>query len=128
MTTSLSFSGTMQLQPTDASRPSPIPIEFLLAYTQKSMLDLVYLTAQTNTPVCLGTITQPRAIYIEVDEGTFDLKWDTDVATVPTRLSMDMVPVPESKACLLLFTPVSATRTLFVTTPGAAKGRIWLFQ
>ena len=127
--TSLRFNGNWTLNLTDHSQPGPNPVEFALPlFTQYAAMGLNYATAQTNLAVGAGSITAPKCIYVELISGTIDLKWDTNVGTVPTRLSMDADPAPTQRAQIILFTPVAAARTLYVTSPGAVNARIWFFQ
>lgn len=126
---SVKFSGNLLVNLKDSALPSPEPIEWALAtYTQKAILGVDFATAQEDLAVADGSLTAPKVLYVEVISGVLDLKWDAVGGSVPTRLSMDADPVPSSRAQLMLFTPVGTTRTLYISSPGAVKANIWLFQ
>ena len=127
--TAVRFSGNLVLNLKDSAVAQPTPIEWALqTYTQKAILGLDFTTAQTNLAVADGSITAPKVVYIEVESGVLDIKWDVEDSTVPTRLSMSADPVPTNRAQLMLFTPVGTARTLYVSSPGAVKANIWLLQ
>lgn len=127
--TSVRFSGNLLLNLKDSAQPSPEPIEWALSvYDQKSVLGVNFTVAQTDLAVADGSITAPKVLYVEVLTGVLDLKWDNDAGTVPTRLSMDADPVPTHRAQLMMFTPVGTARTLYISSPGAVRANIWLFQ
>lgn len=127
--TSVKFTGNLSLNLKDSAQPAPEPIEWALsAYTQKAILELNFETAQTDVAVADGSITAPKVLYVELLSGTLDLKWDVDSGTVPTRLSMASDPVPTYRAQLMLFTPVGTARTLYLSSTGAFRANIWLFQ
>lgn len=127
--TSVKFTGNLLVNLKDSAQPAPEPIEWALAaYTQKAIIGVDFSTAQTDLAVSDGSITAPKVLYVEVISGVLDLKWDTAGGSVATRLSMDADPVPTYRAQLMLFTPVGTARTLYISSPGAVKANIWLFQ
>ena len=127
--TSVRFTGNLLLNLKDSAQPAPEPIEWALAaYSQKAILGVDFSGAQTDLAVADGSITAPKVLYVELTQGVLDLKWDTDTGTVPTRLSMDADPAPSYRAQLMIFTPVGTARTLYISSPGAVKANIWMFQ
>lgn len=127
--TSVKFTGNLLVNLKDSALPAPQPIEWALAaFTQNAVMGVNFAGAQTDLAVSDGSITAPKVLYVELLSGVLDLKWDTDVGTVPTRLSMDADPLPAYRAQLLLFTPVGTTRTLYISSPGPVRANIWLFQ
>ncbi len=127
--TSVKFTGNLLVNLKDSAQPAPEPIEWALAaYSQKAIIGVDFSTAQTDLAVADGSITAPKVLYVELISGVLDLKWDVDAGTVPTRLSMDADPVPTYRAQLMMFTPVGTARTLYISSPGAVRANIWLFQ
>ena len=128
-TPSLKLTGNILLNLTDRAIPAPNPIEFLLAsYSKSACLTYDELTPLTNAPVADGSVTAPKCMFVELESGVLDLAWDVAGTTVPTRLSMAADPVPAQRAGLILFTPVGTTRTLYITSVGTFRAKIWLFQ
>lgn len=124
----LKVTGTVSLSLTDRAVPGPAPLDFVLNYSQKAVLEYDFPTAQTDLAVSDGSITAPKAVFVELREGVIDLKWDTDNGSVSTRLSMSADPAPTERAKLLLFTPVGTARTLYISSVAGFKADIWLFQ
>lgn len=124
----LKAAGTLSLTLTDRAVPGPMALDFVLNYSQKAVLEYDFATAQTNLAVSDGSITAPKAIFVELRAGTLDLKWDTNNDSVSTRLSMDADPVPTERAKILLFTPVGTARTLYLSSVAGFKADIWLLQ
>jgi hypothetical protein len=123
----LSFSGTLSFEPTEGDRPASVAMAFSLTYNQKSLQDLVYTGAVTNQAVGMGTITTPRAVLIEVSEGAMSFSWEADGSGAEV-LEANAAPPPDAPAFKLLHTYDDAARTLYVTTTGPAKGRVWFFR
>ncbi len=122
----LSFTGTLSFEPTEGDRPSNVALAFSLAYTQKSLQDLVFPSAVTNLAVSAGTITSPRAVLIEVTEGSMSVSWDS-TGGGGVILAANPAPPPATPAMHLLMTYDDAVRGLYITTTGPAKGRVWIF-
>lgn len=127
-TPQLRFTGNLFFNLTDRAVPTPNPVEFALSvYSKGACLGYNEATAATDLAVADGSITAPKCVFIEVEEGDCTFRWETG-SSVGTRLSMDADPVPTQRAMLLMFTPVGASRTLYITSTGAFKCRVWLFQ
>lgn len=126
---SLRFNGTFQPQLTSDSKDQPVPLQFLTQYSQKAMIDVSFTAAQVNYPVNDGTITTPAVVLIVCDEGEFHIACDAaGPGTGLWKLVADNVPPPPFLPFLLFATPNPAANTIYVTTPGAARGRVWIFQ
>lgn len=126
MSQTLGLTGNLRFQPTDAAPPALVPLSLATTYTQRGGFDVVETGAVTNVPVPMGTITKPVMIYVEVYDGTFSLCTNVN-GTNPWVVSVDASPEPTDKAMLLFYSPAPATQSLFLTTPGPAAGRIWIF-
>lgn len=124
----LKVTGTLAITLNDRAVPGPMQLDLTLNYSQKAVLEYDFATAQTDLAVSDGSITAPKAIFVELREGTIDLKWDTNVSSVPTRLSMDADPLPTERAKILLFTPVGTARTLYLSSVAGFKADVWLLQ
>jgi len=128
-TPQLKFSGSFLINQTDRAVPTPNPVEFLLAaYTKSACFTYDETGAITDQAVVDGSVSAPKCVFVELESGVLSLKWDTASDSVATRLSMDADPVPTQRAMLLLFTPVTASRTLYLTSVGAFRARVWIFQ
>lgn len=127
MTTGIALAGTLSLQPTDNARPTPIPLAFSLIYSQSSMLELSYGGAQTNVLIPRGTITAPKMIYVEVDTGEFRLTYDA-AGTFPWVIAANPAPGAVDPAIALVSSFNLTAGGLYLTTPGPATGKIWMFS
>jgi hypothetical protein len=126
MSQSLGITGTLRFQPTDAAPPALVPFSAALTFAQRAGFDVVEAGAVANVPVPMGTITKPLLVYIEVYQGTFSLCTAAN-GTNPIALSVDASPAPADKATLILVNPSPQAMALYLTTPGPAAGRIWVF-
>ena len=125
----VSFSGNFQPQLTSDSKNQPVPLQFLATYAQKMMEDLVFTGAQANVAVAMGTITTPSVVLVQCDEGQMDIAFEAFGGTpVPISLVADATPAPTYKPFFLFFCANPAALALFIRTPGAARGKVWIFQ
>ncbi len=124
---SLTFVGNLNLQLSDGARPQPVPLSFEITYTKKLLHDFSFAAAQTNLAVPQGTVTSPRVIYVEVTSGEVSIS-RVIAGTAPTTLIANATPPPDMKPFLLQFSYEGIPEQLYITTPGAASGKIWLFE
>lgn len=125
--TTISFTGTINLQLTDESRPAPIPLAASLTYTEKTLVDFSYAATQTNVALAQGTVTAPKWILVQVTEGAVSLSWLSD-GTGPTVVKANAAPPPTDPGTLLLMTYSPGAGQLYLSCTGPARGRIWLFE
>lgn len=126
---SLTFSGSLNVNVTDAAPSRPIPVNFPLgSFSKQEVYSVDVDTATGKTAVNVGALTAPKFIYIEVESGALDYAWDGLVDTVMGRLSAAADPAPVQRPFLAMGTPVGTSRTLYFSTPGACKATIFLFQ
>lgn len=122
------LTGNIFLQLGTEAKPAPIPIQHEIEYTENSMSALTYATAQTNTPLPMGTVTTPRVIVLEVAEGTVAIGYSPtgvaawNLAKSPTALSSD----PPARA--IWITDVGIAGQLYLNTTGPCRFKIWLFE
>lgn len=128
MSKTLSLAGTLQFQPTDPSRPAPIPVAFSgVQYTQASLQELNYTSAQSTVALQEGTVTAPKLVYIEVLSGSVDISKANNNANAWT-ISANPTPVPNEQAAFLLLYTYGANGVFYITTTGPASLRVWFFQ
>ena len=125
MTTSLSLQATLQFQPTDASRPAPVPVVISqLQYSQLAQFGLVFTSPQTNVLLGEGTISSPKFIYIEVVSGEIDFT-PSSTGLNPIKIVANPTPAAgDVSACMLVYTQ-GTPGPFYVTTPGPATARVW---
>ena len=122
----LKLAANLLFQPTDTSPPASVPISINSAFTQKGGFDISEAATTSPTAVPMGTITKPIALYVEVYAGTLNVA--TDVGMLhPVSVSVDAVPAPTDKACLLMYSPAPGSQAFWVSSPGPVSARIWVF-
>jgi hypothetical protein len=123
---------TVNFQPqlTVDSKDQPVPLSFLTQYSQKAMIDLAFPAAQVNYPINAGTLDKPAVILVVCEEGEFNIAFD--VAGVPgtgqLKLNANTIPAPTYLPFHLYFTNDPTVNKLYISTPGVARGRVWIFQ
>ncbi len=122
----LSFAGTLSFEPTEGDRPSNVAVGCSLQYTQKSLQDLVFNGSVSNQAFGAGTILSPRFVLVEVTEGSMSVGWHS-AGTGNVILEANPAPPPVTPGFYLLTTYDATSRTLYITTTGPAKGRVWFF-
>lgn len=127
MALSFSLSGTLNIQLTDEARPTPIPLTFSTTYSEKAIHDFHYTGAVTNQAIPQGTVTAPRLILVWVREGSITLSWAADGAG-GTAIQANPTPPPTESPLMVLTGYSPSARQLYITTSGAARGSIWLFE
>lgn len=131
MSQTITLTGNLLVQLTANAKPQPVPINQSISYTEKAVLDFSFASAQTNLEIPQGTISAPRFVYVEVESGTFQLSWVTPNGTGTWDVAAPLVPPSTGTAPLgqlFFFTFNAPTKQLYLTTPGAATGKIWLFE
>lgn len=126
MSQTLGLTGNLRFMPTDAAPPALIPLSISTTFTQRGGFDVVEDEAVDNVPIPMGSITKPLLLYVEVYAGTFAIATNVD-GDNPWTISVDVSPAPTDKALLILYTPATSTQAFYLTTPGPASGRIWVF-
>lgn len=124
---SITFTGSIAIQLTDEARPATVPVSFSGTYVEKSMNDLSYSVAVTNQAIPQGTVTNPKFILIQVTEGSMSISRSVS-GTAPIVLTANPSPPPGDVPTLFSYTFSAPTESLYVTTTGPARGRVWLFE
>lgn len=128
MAQKITLSGNLFIQMAGEAKPSPIPLLTELDYTEKSVNDYSWPSAQTNVALNQGTVTAPRFIVMEVTEGDVSISTSA-VGAGAVKLSANPTPQPgDSPARLIFFTFAAATAQFYITTSGPAKAKIWFFE
>ena len=127
MASTIKLTGNLLVQLTEGSAPAPIPVGFEMSYTEKVIYDFSYLSAQTNVPVPAGSVTNPRFLLVFLYEGAISLSWDSGGAA-PTELAANPTPPPNDRPLLMLFRYGAPASALYLSTAGAARGAIWIFE
>lgn len=123
-----SLTATVSLQLGNEARPSTSAIAIEVTYSEKSMLDYVWTTAQTNLPIPQGSVTNPRVVIVEVLEGEVRLSTDP-TGEGPIKLNAN--PTPETgtpPATFIMFTHDAQAAQYYVTTTGAARARFTFLE
>lgn len=117
-------------QLTPDSREPTIPFGFLSTYAQKSVNELVYAGAVSDSLIPMGTILTPQCVVIQLYEGACTLKFDTGagVGTGIVPLSRVGSPEPDSPALFLIYNPTPAAMKVYITTTGPVRLNAWFFQ
>jgi hypothetical protein len=92
------------------------------------MQDLAWLTDQVATPIPKGTVNAPRMVYVEVLEGTLTLSTDPTGAGGWTLRANPSPQVGDPPARLLFFTFAASNMSLYATTSGPTRIKIWQFE
>ncbi len=122
------FTATVTLQLGSEARPSTAPVSISMTYNEKSMLDFSWASAQTNLAIPQGTVSNPRAVLIEVLEGAIAVT--TDIAGAgKIHLRANPTPSPgDPPAFAFLFTHDAQAAQYYVTTTAAARARFTFLE
>ena len=124
----ITLTGNAFIQLAGESKPAPLPINLDFDYTEKSIVDYAWATAQTNLALSQGTVTAPRFIYVEVTEGAIALS-TSSIGAGATRYAANPTPQigdPPARAILYTFDP--ATAQYYVTTTVPTRAKVWFFE
>ena len=125
----ITLTGNLFIQMAGESKPAPLPINLNIDYTEKSIVDYAWTTAQTDLALSQGTVTAPRFIYVEVTEGSVEMAPATPTSGGPISLSANPTPAAgDSPARLMFFTFDPAVTQWYVTTTGPTRAKIWFFE
>lgn len=127
MASTIKLTGNLLVQLTEGSAPAPVPVGFEMSYTEKVIYDFSYLTAQTNVEVPSGSVTNPRFMLVFLYEGSVSLSWDS-AGAAPTVITANPTPPPNDRPLLMMFRYSAPASQLYLSSPGAARGAIWLFE
>lgn len=127
MASTIKLTGNFLVQLTEGSAPAPVPVGFEMSYTEKVIYDFNYLTSQSNLTVPAGSVTNPRFVLVFLYSGTISLSWDS-AGAAPTVISANPTPPPTDRPLLMLFRYNAPASALYLSTTGAARGAIWLFE
>lgn len=127
MSLSIAFAGTLNIQLSEEARPTPVPVNFNLSYTEKVMYDFSFPGSVTHQAVPQGSVTAPRFMLVWVREGAIDLSWSS-TGDAPTSIAANPTPPPADTPVLLLMRHAPGASQLYVTTTSAARGAIWIFE
>lgn len=96
--------GTIQYPLTPSAQNASASISQTIPFTQRHDDMLVYASTVTNQALVFGTITNPKAVYIEVLSGACTLKLASgDTTTI--ALGLGATPAATDRSCLLLSNP-----------------------
>lgn len=123
---SLKLAANLLFQPTDTAPPASVPIGINTSFTMKGGFDINELATLSATAVPMGTITDPVAVYVEVYQGTMAIGTNSGLSA-PFLLSVDALPAPTDKSCMLLYLPAPQAQSFWVSSPGPMSARIWIF-
>jgi hypothetical protein len=123
----IQHTGNLLIQLTPESQPAPVPVGFSMTYTEKVLYDFNFIAAQTVIPIPAGTVSNPRFVVVFVRTGTVRLSWNSD-GTDFTEISANPSPPPTDVPLMLLFRYNAPASALYIVTPGAATGSVWLFE
>lgn len=127
MACTIKLSGSLLVQLAEGAAPSPVPLGFEMAYTEKVISDFSYTTTQTNVAVPCGSITNPRLVLVFLYEGSVSLSWASD-GTAPTVISANPTPPPADRPVLMLFRYNAPASQLYLSSTGTVRGAVWLFE
>lgn len=125
----ITLTGNLFIQLAGESKPAPLPLNLDLDYTEKSVVDYVWTSTQTNFPLNQGTVTAPRFIFVEVTEGAVQLA--PDPTTIDGHVFLSANPTPaanESPARMLFFTYAPEATQWYATTTELTRAKIWFFE
>lgn len=124
----ITLTGNLFIQLAGESKPAPLPLNLDIDYTEKSVVDYAWTTAQTNLALSQGTVTAPRFIFVEVTEGALALTTAVG-GTGATLYSANPTPqVGDSPARGIMFTFSPQTSQYYATTTGPTRAKIWFFE
>lgn len=124
----ITLTGNLFIQLAGESKPAPLPLNLDIDYTEKSVVDYAWTTAQTNLALSQGTVTAPRFIFVEVTEGALALTTAVG-GTGATVYSANPTPqAGDSPARGLMFTYHSSASQYYATTTGPTRAKIWFFE
>lgn len=123
----ITLTGNFLIQLAGESKPSPIPLNLDVTYTEKSMVDYSWTTDQTDVTLNQGTVTAPKFLFVEVTEGSLSLSTDTPVSGAPVHVRASDTP-GDSPGRLILFTQDAPATQWFASTEGPTKAKVWFFE
>jgi hypothetical protein len=127
MASTIKLTGNLLIQLAEGAAPSPVPVGFEMSYTEKVIFDFSYASAQTNVTVPQGSITNPRFVLVFLYAGSVSLSWDS-AGAAPTVMSANPTPPPTDRPLMMLFRYNAPTSQLYLSSPAAARGAIWVFE
>jgi len=89
-----------------------------MAYTQKTVFDLVYASLVTNQSILQGSLTNAKVVMIRSSHHGGDLKVNTGTA----------IPIAEGQGWMSLINPSGGITALTLTTTDAARFEVWIFS
>lgn len=105
------------------SKPAAQPMQISIEYSEKSINDYVWSSAQTNAPIAQGSVDSPRVLVIEVTEGSIELANNVS-GDGAIKLSANPTPgAGDSPALFFMFTYDAEAAQYYVTTTGPAKAK-----
>jgi hypothetical protein len=124
----ITLTGNLFIQLAGESKPAPLPLNLELDYTEKSVVDYVWPSNQTNLALSQGTVTAPRFIVVEVTEGNLLLSTS---AAGTGAMQFNANPTPQagdSPARGIMFTYNASAAQYYATTSGPTRAKIWFFE
>lgn len=122
----MKLTGNLLLQLTEDALPSTVPVGFETTYTEYSMHNFAYTTAQTNIVVPQGSVTAPRIVLVFLREGAITLSWASDGAG-GMLLTANTLTGTNDKPVIVLYRYAAPVSQLYLSC-AAAKGSIWVFE
>jgi hypothetical protein len=123
----LKLTGSLLIQLAEGAQPAPVPVGFNTTYTEKQLYGFTFTGAQSVIPVPAGTVTAPRCVIVFLYEGSISLSWANDGAGAEV-LTANPSPPPNDVPVKIMFRYSAPTSALYISTTGAARGEIWLFE
>lgn len=96
--------GNIQYPPSPTGQAATTSISMTIPFTQRSDDILVFAAPVAAQPINFGTITNPKAIYIEVQAGSCQVKLAAGDAT-SIALGLPTTPLATDRSSLLLSNP-----------------------
>jgi hypothetical protein len=111
--------GNIQFAPAPDAQNATIPISQQIAFTQLHVDQLVYNAPASNQPIALGTMTNPKAVYIEIISGSCTLKLNTaDVGVI--NLGLGATPQVTDRSNFTMSNPTGLGALAMVLTVAQA--------
>jgi hypothetical protein len=127
MASTIKLTGNLLIQLAEGAVPAPVPVGFEMSYTEKVIYDFSYVSSQTNVAVPQGSIGNPRFVLVFLYSGSISLSWDAGGAA-PTVITANPTPPPSDRPLMMLFRYNAPTSQLYLSSPAAARGAIWIFE
>jgi hypothetical protein len=124
----ITLTGNLFIQLAGESKPAPLPINFAIDYTEKSVVDYAWSTNQTNLALSQGTVAAPRFVFVEVAEGSLTLTPDAGGAGGLSFAANATPQAGDPPARGILFTFNAPVAQFYVTTVGPTRAKIWFFE